>query len=149
MLQTTFPLRSKIIMLVSGTAFCTALVIGGLNYYGISEIATDKAIEKLASETHLAALKVRSTYGEMKSDAFIIARAPTVISLLNSKRTGGIDPDDGATEAQLRDRLAAIFVLRLKSRPYYRQMRYIVAPSRPSPLKTCSRRVPSPISRTG
>jgi PAS domain S-box-containing protein len=125
MLQTTFPLRSKIIMLVSGTAFCTALVIGGLNYYGISEIATDKAIEKLASETHLAALKVRSTYGEMKSDAFIIARAPTVISLLNSKRTGGIDPDDGATEAQLRDRLAAIFVLRLKLRPYYRQMRYI------------------------
>jgi PAS domain S-box-containing protein len=125
MLQTTFSLRSKITLLVSGTAFCIASLIGGLNYYGISQIATDKAIEKLAGETRLAALKVRSAYGEMKNDAFIIARAPTVVSLVNSKRTGGIDPHDGATEAHLRDRLAAIFALRVKSRTYYRQMRYL------------------------
>lgn len=125
MLQATFLLRSKIVLLVSGTAFCTASIIGGLNYYRISQFATDKAVETLAGETRLAALKVRSAYGEMKNDAFIIARAPTMVSLLNSARTGGIDPRDGSTEANLRDRLAAIFALRLKSRPYYRHMRYV------------------------
>jgi PAS domain S-box-containing protein len=125
MLQATFLLRSKIVLLVSGTAFCTASIIGGLSYYRTSQFATDKAVETLAGETRLAALKVRSAYGEMKNDAFIIARAPTVVSLLNSKLTGGIDPHDGTTEAHLRDRLAAIFALRLKARPYYRHMRYI------------------------
>jgi PAS domain S-box-containing protein len=125
MLQTTFSLRSKIILLVSGTAFCTAFIIGGLNYYGISEIATDKAIEKLAGETRLAALQVRSAYAEMRKDAFTISGAPAVLSFIYSKRNGGIDPRDGASEASLRNRLNTVFTQRIKARRYYRQIRFI------------------------
>jgi hypothetical protein len=116
MLQTTFSLRSKIILLVSGTAFCTASIMGGLNYYGISEIATDKAIEKLAGETRLAALQVRSAYAEMRKDAFTISGAPAVLSFIYSKRNGGIDPSDGASEASLRNRLNTVFTQRIKAR---------------------------------
>jgi hypothetical protein len=112
-------------LLVSGTAFCTALAIGGLNYFSVREIALDKAIEKLAGETRLAALKVRSAFAEMKNDAFIVSGAPAILGLIYSKRNGGIDPRDGSSEAHLRDRLNAVFALRIKSRPYYGQIRYI------------------------
>jgi len=125
MLQTTFPLRSKIIMLVSGTAFCTALIIGGRNYYGISEIATDKAIEKLAGETRNMALKVRDAYLDMRDEAVTASRLPAISGLANSKRHGGTDPKDGSSEANLRDRLSRVFTARIKARPFYRQMRYI------------------------
>ncbi len=72
MFQRSFSLRSKIILLVSATAFCTALIIGGLNYYSISQVAIDKAMEELAGESRLAAVNVKDAFADMKDDAHAV-----------------------------------------------------------------------------
>ena len=125
MLQTTFPLRSKIIMLVGATAFCTALIIGGLNYYVMSRIAADNAIEKLAGETRLAALNVKIAYEQMKNDAFVISRTPPIDGIIQSMRNRGIDPRDGTTLGHWHRRLSTIFTSIIQVRPHYTQIRYI------------------------
>lgn len=125
MLQSTVSLRSKIILLVSATAFCTAFIIGGLNYYGISQIAVDKSIEKLAGETRLAALNVKSAYAEMRNDAFVLSRTPPILGMIYAMQNGGVDPWDGFTRAHWHERLNTIFASIIKARPHYRQVRLI------------------------
>jgi hypothetical protein len=49
-LQSALSLRSKIILLISGTAFFSSVLIGGLNFYQIRQVATEQAVENLAGE---------------------------------------------------------------------------------------------------
>jgi PAS domain S-box-containing protein len=127
MLVQTFSLRFKIMTLVSGTAFFTASILAGLNYYTFKAISSEKALEKLAGETQLAALRIKSAYDQMSNDAFILSRTPPVEGLIFSIRNGGIDPRDGTTRGHWHRRLDTIFKSIMEVRPHYAQIRYIGA----------------------
>jgi len=118
-------LCSKIILLVSGTAFFGTALIGGLNFQLTREIALEKAIAKLAGQTRIASLKVEAAYNKMKNDAFVLAHSPPVLGVIYAMRNGGIDPRNGSTQKLWASRLSANFVSLIKARPIYTQIRYI------------------------
>jgi PAS domain S-box-containing protein len=121
----TFSLRWKIVALVTATSFLVALTISVLNYQGVKSIAIEKALEKLAGETRLAALRVEAVFTELKNDAFVISRTPSILGLIYAARNSGIDPRDGSTQELWHKRLNTNFASVLKSRPHYTQIRYI------------------------
>jgi PAS domain S-box-containing protein len=118
-------LRSKIILLVSGTAFFGTALIGLLDSQYTREIALEKAIAKLAGQTRIASLEVKSAYDEMKNDAFVLAHTPPILGLSRAIRNNGIDPKDGSTRDLWQIRLNTIFASLIKVRPTYTQIRYI------------------------
>jgi len=120
-----FLLRWKIVLLVSVTVFVVALLISGFNAYRVRDIAFDRAIETLASETHLAALKVESSFSEIKNDAFVISRTPPIRGLIDSAQNTDARPPERSGFALWRSRLNTVFAAMLEARPHYTQIRYV------------------------
>jgi PAS domain S-box-containing protein len=121
----TFSLRWKIVLIACVTAGLSALLIAALSYYSMRGIARDKAIEHLAHETNVAALRVGALYTQMKNDLFAISSTAAVSSIITALRNGGVAPEDGATLDNLRARLSSAFAMVMKGRHHYTQMRYI------------------------
>lgn len=123
--RSSLSLRTKLVLLVSGTALVTALLMGGLNFHSSHEIATELAAERLAGEARLAATKVRAVYGAMRNDAAVVSQTPPVRGLLRATLNGGVDPTEGATAETWREQLNRIFTSFLQAHPQYTKIRYI------------------------
>tara|TARA_A200000113_G_scaffold223409_1_gene238975 strand:- start:1795 stop:2199 length:405 start_codon:yes stop_codon:yes gene_type:complete len=118
-------LRSKIVFLACCVALVTSILIGGINYTRTVQTTTDAAIDGLAGETRLIALKFKDGYDVMRNDASIVAYTPPINGLIRSMANGDIDPQDGSTTTLWRTRLETIFISIMSDRPHYTQMRYI------------------------
>jgi len=101
-LRPPFSLRSKIILLVSGTAFLGSVLIGGLNFYHTRQVATEHAVEDLAEQTRLAALNVQAVYASAKDDAMVVLSTPPIQGFIRSLENGGTDPSKEASRTQWR-----------------------------------------------
>lgn len=116
--------RQKIILLTCGMALLACILIGSLAFHRISKTTIDTAIDGLAGETRLTALKFMESYNQMANDAFIVKQTPPIDGIIRS-RTTLLDPADGSSYASWRSRLETIFLSIMESRPHYTQMRYI------------------------
>ena len=117
--------RMKLILLVSGTALLTALLVGGLNFYRGRAIATDHAVEALAADARLAALKVKAVYDAMRGDADVVAETPSIQEFIRAQTDHAVIRQYGATADSWRGRLETAFGAFLQARPYYTQIRLI------------------------
>ena len=122
---TRMTLRAKIIGLVIVSLLASATLIGGIDYLHSRQDAFDRANERLASETRLAASKLKTAYALMRNDAFVVSRTPPIQGLIRSLRNNGLDIQQGSTTELWRKRLATIFRSMMEARPHYTQMRYI------------------------
>jgi PAS domain S-box-containing protein len=120
-----FSLRWKILLIVSAAALVSALLISGVSYFTTRHVAFNRAIEKLAGETQLVSLKIKTSYAEMKSDALAIARAPSMADLVATIRNGGAHPENGTDLEHWRNRLNSLFASILNSRAHYTKIRYV------------------------
>ena len=122
------PFRSlswQILLFGCGIVIFTALIIGALNYWQTSRIAKDRAVEKLASDARVTALRINAAYTEMMNDALIVSTTPSIHGIMRSQRNGGIDPADGVTRALLQEWIARSFVALIDARPHYGDIDYI------------------------
>jgi PAS domain S-box-containing protein len=118
-------LKKRIMVL---TAFCVAfstLAVGALSYTRIKSEALELAEVKLASEARLLSERFSLDYHLIASDLETVAQTPPIQGLIRSLRNGGIDPEDGSTDALWRARLGTIFQAVLRGRPDYFQFRYV------------------------
>lgn len=118
-------LRNKVILLTASLVFLATTLVGILNFIHTSSIALDTAIEGIAGETRLTAVKFVDGYNELFSDINLIADNPPVQGIIRSTLNSGFDPVDKSTTNQWRERLISVFITLLKSRPHYTQLRYI------------------------
>jgi len=118
-------LRSKIILLACGVSLVTSLALGALLVLRTTSLSRDMAVENVAHEAQLVALEFKRTYDEMINDAFVVSRTPPIQGMLRSAANNQIDPLDGSTTDQWRQRLEDIFVSMMRERTTYTQMRYI------------------------
>ncbi|HEY7643844.1 MAG TPA: hypothetical protein VH858_02300, partial [Hyphomicrobiales bacterium] len=95
----------KLILLVSGTALLTALLVGGLNFYRGRAIAMDHALDALAADARLAALKVKAVYGMMRGDADVVAETPSIQEFIRAQTDHAVIRQYGATADSWRGRL--------------------------------------------
>src|SRR5688572_11634032 len=119
----TFSLRWKIALIACVTAGLSAFLIVGVSYYSLRDIAREKAVNDLAHEANLAALKVAALYEQMKSDLFTISGTAAVSGFVAATRNGGVDPRDGATFDNLRTRLDGALTSLMSGRPTYVHLR--------------------------
>ena len=118
-------LRAKYLLLVCA-ALITATVISGVAYFiWIERLTIDKAKESLNFEAELVATQVKTRLEQIRNDVLTVSRTPPFQGIIRSARGGGVDPMDGSTSLQWRDRLETIFAAILESRPAYAQIRYI------------------------
>ncbi len=118
-------LRNKIILLACGVSLLTSLALGALLVLRTTAVSRDMAVENVAHETQLVALEFKRAYDEMINDAFVVSRTPPIQGMLRSADNNEIDPLDGSTTDQWRQRLEDIFVSMMRERVTYTQMRYI------------------------
>ncbi len=111
-------LSAKIVFLACVAVFLGTFIVGMVNYYRTVEIASDAAIEGLAGETRLASLRFKGGYNEMKNDAFIISRMPSIEGVIQSIA-------GNSSVGIWRDRLAIVFSSIIKDRDHYKQIRLI------------------------
>ncbi len=118
-------MQHKIVLLILCCALVSTAVVGFVAYERVRTAAIEDAKEKLGVETRLMAQKFRHTYHEIARDLKMIAEMPPIQGIIRARRNGGVDPLDGSTEKQWRDRLATIFRSFLIQRPDDFQVRYI------------------------
>lgn len=118
-------LRNRIIVLACCVSLLTSVALGVLLVMRTTSISYEMAIENVAHETQLVALDFKSAYNEIENDAFVISRTPPIQGMLRSADHDGIDPFDGSTTVQWRQRLEAIFASVMSARTSYTQIRYI------------------------
>lgn len=121
--NTSRSLRDKIVLLTCFTVFLTAVFIGGVNYKRITDITFNTAIQELASETKLLALKFKSGYESLKNDAFVISKTPPIADIINDLKNNQKKLKFQSNNWQ--KRLETIFISIMESRPYYTQIRFI------------------------
>ncbi|WP_417691512.1 ATP-binding protein [Roseibium sp.] len=122
-----YTMKSRIMLLASCCVLVSTLIIGGLYYERIRTTTLDQAELKLATETRLTAQKFHSAYRSISQDLEIISLTPPLQGIIRSMSNGGIDPIDGSSTAEWRQRLETIFSAVLASRESYFQFRYIGA----------------------
>ncbi|MGB1077702.1 MAG: hypothetical protein ACPG05_05280, partial [Bdellovibrionales bacterium] len=120
-----FSLTGKIFFLVSMLTFLTALFIGAFFFSQTSKNALRIATDELASESSLISPIAQSAYGELRSDASVIAQMPPISGLMRSIANNDIDPEDGSTTRLWRARLETIFQAMITAKSAYTQIRYI------------------------
>ncbi len=125
MLRLPITLRNKVILLTASLVFFATALVGLLNFIHTSRIALDTAIEGIAGETRLTAVKFVDGYHELFSDINLIAETPAVKDMVRHSANEGLDPMGRTTTDQWRERLVSVFVTVLRSRPHYTQLRYI------------------------
>ncbi len=118
-------LQYKLTFLILCCALVSTAVVGFVAYERVRSTAVEDAKEKLGGETRLMAQRFRYTYHEVARDLKMIAGMPPIQGIIRAQRNGGIDPIDGSTENQWRERLARIFRSFLVQRPDDFQIRYI------------------------
>tara|TARA_R110000803_G_scaffold131463_1_gene198751 strand:- start:1466 stop:3787 length:2322 start_codon:yes stop_codon:yes gene_type:complete len=118
-------LRNRIIVLACCVSLLTSVALGVLLVMRTTSISYELAVENVAHETQLVALDFKSAYNEIENDAFVISRTPPIQGILRSAAHNDIDPRDGSTTDQWRERLEAIFASVMNARTSYTQIRYI------------------------
>lgn len=118
-------LRNRIIVLACCVSLLTSIALGVLLVMRTTSISYEMAVENVAHETQLVALDFKSAYNEIEHDAFAISRTPPIQGMLRSAAHNDVDPLDGSTTEQWRQRLEAIFASVMSARTSYTQIRYI------------------------
>ncbi|MBP1848789.1 signal transduction histidine kinase [Rhizobium halophytocola] len=118
-------LRVKLLLLICLVTLFGTVTIGAAGYLRLRQVIVESAIEALAGETRLVALKFTAAYEGLQADVRLLAHTPPVPGMIRASRFGGVDRDSGSTEQQWRQRLETIFTGLLELRPAYTQARYI------------------------
>lgn len=80
---------------------------------------------QLSSETRVRAVRFADAIDELVRDVRLLAGTPPIQGVVRTVAEGGVDPADGSTAEQWKQRLATIFRQLLRSKPNYLQARYI------------------------
>lgn len=120
-----YNLRAKILYLACAMALFTALVIGVASSVRTQSLVRNFAQDNVAHEARLLAQQFEGAFEGLENDASVLSRLPPIGGLARSTRAGGVDPRDGSTTEQWRNRLETIFTSLIEARPAYFQMRLI------------------------
>jgi len=115
----------KVTLLACTVALLTAILVGGLYYARITELALNQGIETLLGRTLQIAPRFEASFTQMKNDAFLIANTPAVNEFVKFKRNPALEKIGALGLSDSRERVTTIFTTTLKLRPAYTKLRFI------------------------
>lgn len=116
---------SRIAGLAFGLVFITAGTIGAVAFISSKNMLTQQQLLSRLSKLELEAIQLQNISNSLMQDALVLAHTPPVLGLLRAQKNNGVDKQDSTPEEIWRDRLAAIFIGFLQSKPDYLQACYI------------------------
>ena len=119
-------LSSKLVLLSAVITLGTAAVMAAISYGELRKTSYGAAYDKLRFAARFHAEQLSGVVESARLDARLLAGMPPIPGIIRSvQSSNGIDPLDGSTEAQWRQRLENIFTKTFESRPHYTQLRFI------------------------
>jgi len=122
-----FGLAARMALWVTVFGAITAVVIAYLMYRGAVEALVESEVQSLSSSVNASALRFNARVELARQDVLFLSRTLPVARVVEARVSGGIDPLEGDSEREWRDRLAAVFAALLGSRPTYMQLRFLDA----------------------
>src|SRR5579864_2597302 len=126
----TMKLSTRLTIAMVALVLVTALGIGWLIYYHVAAVALPRVLERLDIHARLLALDLESSQRGARSFVEGFRSAAALEGMMRARAAGGLDPEDGVTEATWRNRLAARFIGDISARPDYLQILLIGADGR-------------------
>src|SRR5262245_6882824 len=116
-------LSTRLALAMVGLVLLTATSMAILIYRNIEAIAVPRALERMDTRARLIAVELEASVRGARAD--VSTQGRVIDALVSARAAGGNHPLDGASEAQLRDRLASRFISELKVKPAYSKYRLI------------------------
>lgn len=118
-------ISTKIILLCTGLVLITSLTLGGYSFHQQQEEILHSITEDKKSENRILANVVGSKINELRNDAYFLSSTPPIQGILRATQNKGVDPKDGSSLKQWKDRLETIFREMLHAKRNYLQIRFI------------------------
>lgn len=123
--MTGLSLRTQLALLTSSLVLLTVAASTLWLFGRFERKILDGSYDRLLQETNEQKLQFLSHTGELKRDVRFLAGTPPIQGIIRARDGGGKDPKDGSTEELWKHRLETIFLNLARSKPLYRQVRFI------------------------
>lgn len=100
-------------------------VVGGLFYNKMTNILVQHTLENIAGEIKNTGNQLQTHIDHQEKDTLLIANTPPIQGMLRALNNNNYDKQDKSTFLQWEQRVQAIFIAILKSKPIYLQIRFI------------------------
>ncbi|WP_434290019.1 sensor histidine kinase [Celeribacter sp. SCSIO 80788] len=118
--------RVKLISLVVIVTLVSVVSLSVVHYVSTRAREEQIALTQLDAMAQIYAESLNGTLSDMTEDAALLAKIPPVLGIVRaSADVSGIDPEDGSSLMQWRNRLETIFSGLMVTRPHYYQLRFI------------------------
>jgi PAS domain S-box-containing protein len=101
--------------------------VGWLNYRSVEQAVLPRVVDRLESQSRLAAADLESYVAGARGDIAGFRSGVAVNGLMRAHLAGGVDPVDGIPEKTWRERVAGRLVAELEAKPAYAEIRVIGA----------------------
>lgn len=118
-------IATKIILLTLSLVLVSSIIIGAIGIYKDSGLRMSSKILEKRNEIQLLSVLLKSKIEELRNDASLLSSTPPVEGLIRADSNAGIDPKDGSTSKQWKDRIAIIFEEVLHAKSNYAKIRFI------------------------
>lgn len=118
-------LRAKYLLLVGAAVVFSTLAVSIPYFFWVERLTLTKATDNLNFEAELVAAQVKLHIEQLRNDVLTVSQLPPLQGIIRSTRNSGVDPFDGSTLTQWRNRLKIAFISTMEARSDYAQMRFI------------------------
>ena len=116
---------TKITLLLCAIAVVASCAVGFSTYWQFNTTLIDQELQELSILARVKGAQFLVDVASMRDDVTFLSGTPPVQGLIRARRSNGIDPVDGSTEQQWRERMATLFTEMLRAKPQYSQIRFI------------------------
>jgi PAS domain S-box-containing protein len=118
-------LSTRMALAMVALVLLTALSVGLLSYHNIRSAMLPRVAERIEVHVRVLASTLAAAVRGAREDAAGFREAAAIAGIVRAHLAGGIDPEDGTTEAAWRERLARRFAAELAAKPTYDIFRLI------------------------
>jgi len=120
-------LRGKTAFVLGGLIFFALIFTSFISYKQSKSVVEDIAIELEQSKFALLKHEIENTLNNHRKNLLSLHDVPPIQSILRARANNNVDPQNGDTLQEWRQRLMVIFGAFLSNHPEYQQIRYIDA----------------------
>lgn len=120
-----FGLRGKTTLALGALIFLALIILSFASYWQSQNVLELKVLELEQSKFSLLKHEIEGDLNNHHNNLLSLRDVPPIQAIIRARANNRVDPDNGDTLQEWRDRLATIFGAFLDNHPGYQQIRYI------------------------
>ena len=116
---------SKIAGLTCLLVIVSTSAVGSYAFTRTRKAMLKEAFASLSTNAKVAGIRLLSKIDTLRQDAQFLAKIPPIQAAIQARDAGQIDPSDGQSAQDWRNRLTTAFVELARAKPHYRQISFI------------------------